>query len=303
MMPKFQPDIPADIPSSAHKDYIINYATITRNTGKLFLFACDQKIEHLNADFYGEHIAPDALDPEHIFRIGAQAPIGALATHPGLIARYGKKYPTINYIAKLNGSTNLVSPQQRDPVNRLLWQVSDIVTMKKNSKLPIRGVGYTIYLGSEFEGLMLEQAAQVVYQAHQHGLVTILWIYPRGKSVTNENDPALMAGAAGVAASLGSDFVKVKPAGSHEDLARAATAAGNTKIICSGGKAVAPETFLQALHMQLHKGKMAGTATGRNLFQKSLPEAIAFAKAIAAIMFENKDAATAYDEYQKNSPR
>jgi DhnA family fructose-bisphosphate aldolase class Ia len=38
----------------------------------------------------------------------------------------------------------------------------------------------------------------------------VLWIYPRGKAVTDEKDPHLIAGDTGVAVCMGSDFVKVK---------------------------------------------------------------------------------------------
>ena len=31
---------------------------------------------------------------------------------------------------------------------------------------------------------MLEQAAHIIYEAHQHGLITILWMYLRGKAVS-----------------------------------------------------------------------------------------------------------------------
>ena len=36
------------------------------------LFACDQKIEHLNDDFFGANIALDDAEPEHMFQIGSQ---------------------------------------------------------------------------------------------------------------------------------------------------------------------------------------------------------------------------------------
>ena len=72
--------------------------------------------------------------------------------------------------------------------------------------LNILGVGYTVYSGSEFEGQMLHEAAQAVFQAHQHGLLSVLWMYPRGRSVADEKDPHLVAGAAGVACALGSDL-------------------------------------------------------------------------------------------------
>ena len=46
--------VPADVMPEAREAYIENYLKATRGTGRLMLFACDQKIEHLNKDFYGE---------------------------------------------------------------------------------------------------------------------------------------------------------------------------------------------------------------------------------------------------------
>ena len=56
---------------------------------------------------------------------------------------------------------------------------------------------------------MLQGAAQLCYEAHREGLLTVLWVYPRGKAVPNERDPHLIAGCAGLAATLGADFCKV----------------------------------------------------------------------------------------------
>lgn len=51
-----QVKVPADVMPEARETYIDNYMKATRGTGRLMLFACDQKIEHLNKDFYGEGI-------------------------------------------------------------------------------------------------------------------------------------------------------------------------------------------------------------------------------------------------------
>jgi len=48
--------VPLDVPEAVREDYIKNYLTITRNSGRLMMFAGDQKVEHLNNDFYGEGI-------------------------------------------------------------------------------------------------------------------------------------------------------------------------------------------------------------------------------------------------------
>lgn len=99
--------IPADIPQNKQTLFVKNYNAITRGTGRLFLFSCDHKIEHLNNDFYGPSIHPQALHPEHLFRIAKGGDIGAMATHLGLLARYGNQYPDCNYIIKLNGTVHL----------------------------------------------------------------------------------------------------------------------------------------------------------------------------------------------------
>ena len=125
--------VPADVPEKKHAEFIKNYNAITRNTNRLFLFSCDHKIEHLNNDCYGANINPQALHPEHFFRIAAQGNVGAMATHLGLIARYAKQYPHVAYIAKLNGKTPLVSTEQQDPHSPLLWTVDDVITIKNEN--------------------------------------------------------------------------------------------------------------------------------------------------------------------------
>jgi fructose-bisphosphate aldolase/6-deoxy-5-ketofructose 1-phosphate synthase len=280
--------IPLDVPKDAYKAYTANYRTITHDSGRLMLFAGDQKIEHLNEDFFGEGIHPDDNDPEHLFKIASKAKIGCFAAQLGLIARYGADYPDVPYLVKLNSKTNLVSTSQQEPFSGLLTTVEQVVRFKKSSGLNILGIGYTIYLGSEQESDMLKAAADSVFEAHQNGLVTVLWIYPRGKAVKDEKDPHLIAGAAGVAACLGSDFVKVNPpkkegASSVELMKEATKAAGKTKVVCAGGSSVSGDKFLRQLWEQIHIGGCAGNATGRNIHQKSLDEAVRMCNAIYAI--------------------
>lgn len=284
--------IPADVPNTYRDEFITNYHAITQKKDKLLLFAGDQKIEHLNDNFHGQSIHPDAHHPKHLFEIAQNARIGAFATQLGLIARWGADYPTVNYIVKLNSKTNIVPKTARDPISTLLWNVDDVLTFKNNSQLSIRGIGYTVYLGSIHEARMLHEAAQVVYQAHLHGLIAILWMYPRGKYVDENKSDHYLAGATGVAATLGADFVKINPPRTTSLQQEAALlnlavqAAGNTKVICSGGARVSHEEFLTRIHRQLHEGRLAGSAIGRNIYQQSLPEALAFTRAINALIVD-----------------
>jgi len=71
--------VPLDVPENMKDEYKKNYETSTGGSGRLMLFAGDQKIEHLNDDFYGEDNHEDDADPEHLFRIANKANIGVLA--------------------------------------------------------------------------------------------------------------------------------------------------------------------------------------------------------------------------------
>jgi len=67
--------VPADVPDELIETYLDNMRAATNGTGSMNLFACDQKIEHLNDDFYdgGKNIPLSSNDPKHLFEIGARA--------------------------------------------------------------------------------------------------------------------------------------------------------------------------------------------------------------------------------------
>jgi len=295
--------VPLDVPEGSRSIYRENYLSITKGSGRLMLFAGDQKAEHLNSDFYGEGIHPDDGDPEHLFRIASRAKIGVFATQLGLISRYGMDYPHVPYLVKLNSKTNLVKTSQSDPFSNRWFDVQEVIDFRDHTGLNIPAVGYTLYLGSQYEAEMLYQAAQIVYHAHKHGLITVLWVYPRGKAVADEKDAHLIAGATGVAACLGSDFVKVnypKKEGceSKELLKESVSAAGRTKVVCAGGSSVDVKAFLQRLHDQIFVSGASGNATGRNIHQKSLEGAIRMCNAIYAITVDGdgmEEAMTVYN--------
>ncbi|MCX7996132.1 MAG: aldolase [Patescibacteria group bacterium] len=286
--------VPAEVPLQNEDVYLHNYRTITAGTGNLLLFAGDQKVEHLNDDFYGEGIDPANANPRHLFEIASKAKIGAFATQFGLISRYGKDYPTIPYVVKMNSKTHLIPTTQAESISRSWTNFTMIDNLMQASRLNIVGVGYTVYVGSEHESIMYEEASRIAYEAHRRGMVAIFWMYPRGKAVPHEKDPHIIAGAAGVGACLGADFVKVNypevPDGGNraEALREAVEAAGRTRLICAGGAHTSAREYLQMLHDQMHIAKAHGTAAGRNIHQRSLDEAVRFCNALYAIIIEGK---------------
>ncbi len=279
--------IPADVPVHARDEFRKNYTLLTRGTGNLFLFSADHKIEHLDSDFHGPDIDLAAHDPHHLFSIADKGSIGGMATQLGLIARYGNQYPDITYVAKLNSKTNIIPRYQKDPHSKLLWTVDDVLKLKQ---LTIAGIGVTVYLGSEYEDVMLPQAAQAVFEAHQQGLVAILWLYPRGIAIVNETDPDLIAGAVGVAAALGADFVKIHaPTAKDEttclELLKFITqAAGNTKVIVAGGAYKDEKKLITEVKEHMKAG-VSGAAIGRSLFQHSLEDAVKLTEKLSKVIY------------------
>ena len=70
-------------------------------------------------------------------------------------------------------------------------------------------------------------------------------------------------------------------------------ACGRTKLITAGGEGTGVESFLQTLHDQIFISGAAGSATGRNIHQKPLAEAVRMTKAIASITYGGSSVADA----------
>jgi class I fructose-bisphosphate aldolase len=292
--------VPADVPDELIETFVDNMDAATCGTGKMNLFACDQKIEHLNDDFYdgGKTIPLSSNDPGHLFEIGAKAhaegTIGVLAGQLGLISQYARDYPELPYLVKLNSKSHMVGTSQRDPVSQALWDLDDVAALLHNG-INVVGIGYTVYIGSEYEHEMLTEAATFIRQAHEMGMISVVWMYPRGKAVTDEKDPQLISGAAGVAGCLGADFAKVNYPRAFEGMTQAeslgiaAQAAGRCGIICSGGGSLPPEEFLARLVDQMKVSGCRGAATGRNIHQKGTEDAVRMTAACKAVICDGAE--------------
>jgi DhnA family fructose-bisphosphate aldolase class Ia len=99
--------IPLSVPKNKRSEYERNFKIATAGTGKLLLFAGDQKVEHLNDDFFGPNIDPADASPEHLFQIAKNIPGAVLATHIGLLSSYGEKYKQLPFILKIDAKSNI----------------------------------------------------------------------------------------------------------------------------------------------------------------------------------------------------
>lgn len=227
----------------------------------LFL-AYDQGLEHGPVDFNDENV-----DPAYIISIAKKSNVNALVFQKGIAEKYRKeiKQSKIPLILKLNGKTNL---SQGEPLS------TQLCTVKEALALGASAVGYTIYIGSQHEAVMLREFEQIEREAHAKGIPVIAWIYPRGKSIEGKSDRELLAYAARAGLEIGADMVKLHWKGTSADLKWAVKAAGKCKIVIAGGLKKGDKELLTQIKTALTAG-VTGVAIGRNIWQHKKPAEIA----------------------------
>ncbi len=224
--------------------------------GKGLLLAYDQGLEHgPSRDFDDRNI-----DPAFIMETASKGKFTGVVFQKGIAERYydGK----VPLIVKLNGKTSL---PKGEPLSRQLCSVEHAVS------LGAKGVGYTIYLGSGFERIMLTEFGRIQEEAHRRGVAAIAWIYPRGAAVQDDSTKEMVAYSARLGLELGADAVKIKYSGDKDSFSWAVKSAGGVKVFMSGGpKASTEEAFLAQVKGVMDAGG-TGLAVGRNVWQNEDP--------------------------------
>ena len=240
----------------------VNLDKILREKKALFL-AYDQGLEHGPlSDFNDKNV-----DPLFIIDIAKNGKFTGVVFQKGIAEKYKNEInkSKVPLIVKLNGKTNLVGG---DPISRQLCTVDEAV------RLGCSGVGYTIYIGSQHESVMMQEFEKIQREAHSKGLPAILWVYPRGKAVKNDTSKEMMSYAARVGLELGADIVKLKYGGRVKDLKWAIKSAGRTKVVIAGGIKKTEKEFIKQVKEIINAG-CTGLAIGRNIWQAKNPLEIA----------------------------
>lgn len=242
---------------------------ITKN-GKALFLAYDQGFEHGPTDFNDENV-----DPEKVLKIADSGDFTGVVLQKGIAEKYyWKRGYKVPLIVKLNGKTNLVKDQ--DPYSPQVCSVEEALSYGA------KAVGYTVYIGSEYEPIMVQDFGIIEQQAEEVGIPVIGWMYPRGKNIPDENDPKVIAYAARVGLELGADIVKVRYTGDIASFKWVVASAGKTKVVVMGGSKLPEEKFLKMVEEVMEAGAI-GMAVGRNVWQSSDP--LAVSKKIANIIF------------------
>lgn len=242
---------------------------ITNN--RSLILAYDHGFEHGPKDFNLK-----TINPEFVFDIALEAGFNAIAVHAGIAEKYYNSfYNDIPLIVKLNGHTRLGDKPLIS---------SQVCSVERAIKLGADAIGYTIYFGSKDEHWMLEEFSKIVDKAHDYGLPVVLWSYPRGSNV-DENNTDVIAYAARLALELGADIVKIKYNHDFEGLKWVVKSAGKCKVMIAGGYKTPDKEFLNTVKEVLEAGA-TGLFVGRNVFQN--PRPFTMGKALRALIIENK---------------
>ena len=240
--------------------------------GRSLLLAYDQGLEHgPSTDFDDRNV-----DPSFVMDVAVRGKFNGVVFQKGVAERYydGR----VPLIVKLNGKTSL---PRGEPVSRQECSVEHAAS------LGAKGVGYTIYLGSQHEAVMVSEFGKVQEEAHDRGLAAVAWIYPRGEAVKDDTSKEIVSYAARAGLELGADAVKIKYSGDVASFSWAVKSAAGVRVFMSGGpKAPTDDAFLKQVEGVMEAGA-TGVAVGRNVWQNSDP--LAMAEKLRSVVFRKTD--------------
>jgi len=207
--PGFVSDIVADSDRSPtvlrNFQMILNHGRLG-GTGYVSILPVDQGIEHSA----GASFAPEPIyfDSANIVKLAIEGGCNAVASTLGVLGSVSRKYAhKIPFIVKLNHNEFLTYPNKYDQIQ--------FGSVKQAFEMGAVAVGATIYFGSEESDRQIQYVSKLFAEAHEYGLVTILWCYLRNAAFkTADKDYHLAADLTGQANHLGvsiqADIIKQK---------------------------------------------------------------------------------------------
>ena len=268
---------------------LLNHGRIG-GTGKMVILPVDQGFEHGPVRSFQPN--PAGYDPDYHIQLAIDSGCNAYAAPLGFLeAVAGKFAGQMPLILKLNNSDSL--SKGHAPESAITGSVRDAV------RLGCSAIGYTIYPGSSARNIMYADLRELIEEAKDSGIASVVWSYPRGEGITDKKGETAVdvAGyAAQIACQLGAHIVKVKPPSEFVYQPEAQkvfekfnipikTMADRVKhvvqscfngkriVIFSGGEAKGTEDILTEVK-GLRDGGAFGSIMGRNSFQRPHDEAV-----------------------------
>jgi class I fructose-bisphosphate aldolase len=262
----------------------------------------DQGIEHSAGASFAPN--PEYFDPENIVKLAIEGGCNCVCSTFGVLGAVARKYAhKIPFMVKLNHNEFLSYPNKFDQT--MFGKVKTAFDMGATS------VGATIYWGSEQSTRQLQEVSEAFAQAHELGMVTVLWCYARNNAFVdkdNKKDYHTAADFTGQAnhlgVTVGADIIKqklptnnggynfTKHGKTHKDVYEKLTPGdnpiemtryqlancylGRMPLINSGGESKGASDLAEAVKTAVINKRAggAGLISGRKAFQKPLRDGI-----------------------------
>src|SRR6187455_3110218 len=175
-------------------------------TGYVSILPVDQGIEHSA----GASFAPNPLyfDSENIVKLAIEGGCNAVASTLGVLGSVSRKYAhKIPFILKFNHNEFLTYPNTYDQIM--------FASVKQAFDMGAIGVGATVYFGSAESKRQIQEISHAFQQAHELGMITILWCYLRNSGFkvagTDYHASADLTGQGNhLGVTIGADIIKQK---------------------------------------------------------------------------------------------
>lgn len=283
------------------------------NTGYLSILPVDQGIEHSA----GASFAPNPVyfDSENIVKLALEGGCNAVASTFGVLASVSRKYAhKIPFIVKLNHNEFISYPNKYDQIM--------FGSVREAWNLGAAAVGATIYFGSAESSRQIVEVAQAFEEAHELGMITILWCYLRNPAFKKDGvdyhlATDLTAQANHLGVTIQADIIKQKLpttnggftainfGKTHKkvysdlttehpiDLCRYQVLncyMGRIGLINSGGESKGESDLSEAVYTAIVNKRAGGQGliSGRKAFQKPMKEGIKLLNAVQDV-YLNKD--------------
>ncbi|MCG7973387.1 MAG: class I fructose-bisphosphate aldolase, partial [Candidatus Thiodiazotropha taylori] len=177
-------------------------------SGYLSILPVDQGVEHSG----GASFAPNPIyfDPAKIVELAIEGGCNAVASTLGVLSSVSRRYAhKIPFLVKLNHNEMLTYPT--------IYDQTLFASVEQAFDMGAAAVGATIYYGSPESRRQIMEISEAFQQAHELGMVTVLWAYLRNSSFkvdgVDYHAAADLTGQANhLAATIGADIVKQKQA-------------------------------------------------------------------------------------------
>jgi len=267
-------------------------------TGYLSILPVDQGIEHTAGASFSPN--PAYFDPEKIVELAINGGCNAVASTFGVLGVVARKYAhKIPFLVKINHNELMTYPTKYDQIM--------FGSVEQAWDMGAAAVGATIYFGAKESNRQIQEVSQAFAVAHELGMATVLWCYPRNSAfkkdgVDYHTAADITSQATHLGATIQADLVKQKLptinggftaigfgkthpamygdlASDHPiDLVRWQVAndyMGRIGLINSGG-ASGEDDFAEAVYTAVvnKRGGGMGLISGRKAFQRPMAEGI-----------------------------